>query len=228
MFKRSFVWLALAFHTGYFVMRYFNQHPKMNSLAHCKGWYFSGSAPHRDATGALQFITFRLADSLPQSVLRDLSVAAKLLPEQERGLYKRRNLEKWLDAGLGSCALAHPEMAKVMRDTLLYQDGQRYRLIAWCIMPNHVHALIDPAYSLPRIIQTWKSFTTRWMLLHNNSLSLGVPGRTLWMRDYWDRYVRDEQHLHRVLSYIHDNPVKAGLCATPTEWRWSSAYNSPP
>ncbi|NLY59494.1 MAG: transposase [Gammaproteobacteria bacterium] len=194
------------------------------SLVEWKDWYYSGAAPHRDVPGVYQFITFRLADSLPQSLLRELRRQARYMPVAQQGGYTRRSIERWLDSGLGCCALSHQELAQTMRDVLLRQDGQRYRLIAWCIMPNHVHVLIEPHYSIARIVQTWKSMTTRWMLLHNDRLGLGVPGRTLWMRDYWDRFIRDERHLNTAIHYIHNNPVKAGLIELPEQWRWSSAY----
>jgi REP element-mobilizing transposase RayT len=111
-----------------------------------------------------------------------------------------------------------------MQETLQKFDGERYRLIAWCIMPNHVHVLIEPLVSLPRIVQSWKSFTGRWALLHNAELGLGVPGHAFWMWDYWDRYIRNEKHLQAVIDYIHENPVAAGLCDSTVEWPWSSAY----
>ena len=191
-----------------------------------KGWYSSGANPHRDLPGHCQFITFRLADSLPQHVLRALESQVKTLPEPQQQRYRRQKIERWLDAGLGCCALAHPGMAAVVKDALTHQDGRRYRLLAWCIMPNHVHVLIEPAYSLPRIVQAWKSYSTRWMLENNERLGLGMPGRSLWMRDYWDRFIRDDQHLETAIHYIHQNPVKAGLCQSAEAWRWSSAFRA--
>lgn len=189
-----------------------------------KGWYYSGAAPHRDVPGVLQFITFRLADSLPQTVLRRLREEAERVPLGQRERFRRRSIESWLDAGLGSCVLARPEVAAMVRDTLLHHDGERYRLVAWCIMPNHIHVLIEPRYSLPRIIQTWKSVTTRWVLSNSERLQLGVVAGNLWMRDYWDRFIRDEQHFQTAIHYIHQNPVKAGLCVSAEQWRWSSAW----
>src|SRR5262249_8572142 len=90
-------------------------------------------------------------------------------------------------------------------------------------MPNHVHVLIKPRASLPKIVQSWKSYTGRWAIARNAELGLGVPGRAFWMRDYWDRYIRDERHFQRVVDYIHWNPVKAGLCRESHDWPWSSA-----
>ena len=110
-----------------------------------------------------------------------------------------------------------------MQDTLQKFDGERYRLIAWCIMPNHVHVLIEPKTSLPKIVQSWKSYTGRWAMALNAKLGLGVPGNAFRMRDYWDRYIRNERHLQSIIHYIHENPVKAGLCQTALDWPWSSA-----
>ena len=196
-----------------------------------KGWYSRGYLPHLDVPGTLQFITFRLADSLPQTVLKQLEQELVQTPISMRERERRKKIEQWLDAGLGCCALAHPRMAEVMQQTLQIFDGERYRLIAWCIMPNHVHVLIEPAISLPNILQSWKSFTGRWAILHNAELGLGVPspsatGTTknqFWMREYWDRYIRDEQHFRSTIDYIHNNPVKAGLCEEVHDWSWSSA-----
>jgi len=196
------------------------------------GWYSRGYLPHFDAPGTLQFITFRLADSLSQTVLKQLEQELAQLPSSTRERERRKKIEQWLDAGLGCCALRHPRMAELMQQTLQKFDGGRYRLIAWCIMPNHVHVLIEPAISLPKILQSWKSFTGSWAISHNAELGLGVPVPTaagatknqFWMREYWDRYIRDEGHFHSTVSYIHNNPVKVGLCNEAHDWPWSSAY----
>ncbi|MGH8559384.1 MAG: REP-associated tyrosine transposase, partial [Methylococcales bacterium] len=92
--------------------------------------------PHFDAPGTLQFITFRLADSLPRQVLDQLERELTQQPLSIRDRERRKKIEEWLDAGLGCCALKHPRMAEAMQQTLRKFDGERYRLIAWCIMPN--------------------------------------------------------------------------------------------
>lgn len=189
------------------------------------GWYSRGYLPHFDSPWVLQSITFRLADSLPQVKLRQLEQELADSPESTRDETRRRAIEAWLDAGMGCCALRHSAVAAVMQETLLLFDGQRYRLLAWCVMPNHVHVLIEPTAPLGKIVQSWKSFTGRWALAHNAELGLAIPGRSFWMRDYWDRYIRDQQHLDAVVAYIHDNPVVAGLCNAAEAWPWSSARN---
>jgi REP element-mobilizing transposase RayT len=189
-----------------------------------KGWYSRGYLPHRDETGLLQAITIRLADSLPQSKLRQLEEELKHLPEDKRDAHRRATIEKWLDAGMGCCALRHPAVAGIVQNALFHADGLRYRLLAWCIMPNHAHILIQPLTSLTRIVQAWKGFMGNWAMSHNVELGLGIPGKRFWQREMWDRYIRDETHLRNAIMYIHENPVKVRLCRVPEAWRWSDAF----
>lgn len=186
-------------------------------------WYSRGYLPHLDDLEKIQSITFRLADSLPQTKLEQLEEQLKLVPEDKRDLVKRTAIEQWMDAGMGCCALKHPEVAELVQDTLLKFDGDRYRLLAWCVMPNHVHVLIRPNEKLGKIVQSWKSYTGRWVMRNNAKLGLGVPGKRFWMREYWDRYIRTESHLVKVVEYIHENPVSAGLCEKAEDWPWSGA-----
>jgi type I restriction enzyme R subunit/putative DNA methylase len=176
-------------------------------------WYSRGYLPHRDRAGLLQSITFRLADSLPQEKLRELDAELACLSAERRDAERRRRIEEWLDSGMGCCALGHPLVAGTVQDSLLHFNGERYQLLAWCIMPNHVHVLVEPRHPVARIVQGWKSVTSRQVLARNEELQLGIPDpRHLWMREYWDRYIRDDNHLRRVTGYIYNNPVKAGLC----------------
>jgi|688.fasta_scaffold21335_5 putative transposase len=190
-------------------------------------WYSRGYLPHRHRAGLLQSITFRLSDSLPQSKLKQLDQELLMFPETLRDTEKRKRIEQYLDAGMGACALRHPDVAACVQDALLHFDGDRYRVIAWVIMPNHVHVLIDPAEPISKTVQCWKSLTARWMLAHNERLELGISNpHRVWMREYWDRFIRDDRHLWAAIHYIHRNPVKAGLCCEPCDWKWSSARSA--
>ena len=191
------------------------------------GWHSRGYHPHLDSPAAVQSVGFRLADSVPESLLRrwraELDESAEgggpsAVPSRLRAAKLARLIGRFEDAGHGACHLRRPDVAELMQSALLYGDGDRYRLIDWCVMPNHVHVLIEPLRrSLPAIVQGWKSVTAR----RANRL-LGRTG-PLWMRDYYDRYIRDSRHLYRVRRYIWFNPVTAGLCREPADWPWSSA-----
>jgi len=191
-------------------------------------WFSRGYLPHRNRPHLIQSVTFRLADSLPLENLEKLKQELTRLPVGKRELEARKRMEAWLDAGMGCCALRHPEIAQWVQNSLLFFHLRKYYLHAWCIMPNHVHILVEPIAELSRIIQGWKSFTARWILRQNTRLGLRIPEENrLWMRDYWDRYIRDPGHYQKTVEYIHQNPVKAGLCLSPMGWPWSSYGRNP-
>ena len=184
-----------------------------------KGWHSRGYLPHLDAAGELQALTFRLGDSVPRSVIekwrRELSGQTDTLLQVE--LTKR--IARYEDAGYGECLLRHREHAQAVQDCLLHADGDRYRLIEWCIMPNHVHVLIETFKSvrLGDVVRAWKTYSARVI-----NQRMGRSG-SIWEEDYHDRYIRDNDHLLASRLYIRRNPVKAGLCAKPEDWEWSSA-----
>ena len=161
----------------------------------------------------LQFISFRLYDSVPKEVIlrwkeqltneRDFEQSSKLL----------KLLDQYEDAGKGACYLNDERIAKLVQNALLFHDGKRYRLLSWCIMPNHVHVLIlkNDGITLSSILHSWRSFTS-----HKANEMLGRTG-DFWMKDYFDRFIRDESHLNNTIQYIENNPVKAGLAKEPEE-----------
>jgi putative DNA methylase len=177
-----------------------------------------GYIPHVDPGAYTQFITFRLADSMPQSVLEKWQSELKQGVITDAGF--RRRIEDYLDQNYGARWLADPRIATLVQDTLLNLDGKRYKLIAWVIMPNHVHILVQPleGQSVSAIMQTLKSFTS-----HEANKILGRKGH-FWFKEYFDRYIRNSKHFQATVRYIEENPVKARLCQTPEEWKFSSAY----
>jgi len=187
--------------------------PGSAGVSPAKGWYSRNYLPHCDVPGLIQAITFRLADALPKEVI------ARLDSEPTDDIVKCRKIEAFLDAGHGQCWLRQPPIAQIVEQALLHFDGQRYHLLAWCIMPNHVHTLIEPfdQWSLSSIVHSWKSYTAKEI-----NKVLQRTG-TVWQREYYDRYIRDDSHLAAVINYIHENPVKAGLVDKPWQWPYSSA-----
>ena len=147
------------------------------------------------------------------------------LPSEKHDAERRKRIDAWIDAGHGSCVLRKPVIADMVQDSLLNFDSQRYRLLAWVVMPNHVHVLFQPihGWTVAKIVASWKKFTARKICEYRRNGAAG-GGHPVWHREYWDRYIRDQNHLVQAIEYIHLNPVKAGLVATPETWRWSSAY----
>jgi REP element-mobilizing transposase RayT len=172
----------------------------------------------------VQSLCFRLYDAVPISVVQvwkeELAWIEGLPASDPREVLLRKLIAKYEDAGHGACWLRDERIASIVEKALLYFDDQRYRLIAWCIMPNHVHALIEiwEDWPLAGVLHSWKSFTA-----HHANLVLRRSGE-FWFREYFDRFIRDERHLANAILYIELNPMKAGLVERAEEWRWSSGW----
>jgi REP element-mobilizing transposase RayT len=178
-----------------------------------RGWHERGYLPHFDAGAVVQTVTFRLADSLPREFYE--KAAAIAANNIERAVL----LERGIDQGRGDCILSDPINAEIVRGTLQHFDGDRYRLLAWVIMPNHVHAMIEQmeGHPLAGILYSWKSYSAHAINKARSS------SRRVWSADYFDRYVRNEDHYAHVKYYIEHNPVKARLVKEPKDWPYSSA-----
>ncbi len=174
------------------------------------------SVPHRE-NKALQSITFRLYDSLPKEVIEEIKLKLDINEDDDscdsiQYQRLRQKIAEYEDAGYGQCFLRDGRIAAIMQDTLKHFDGERYQLICWCIMPNHVHVLIEvnEGWSLSRIMHGWRSYTAK-----EANRILGRTGK-FWMEEYYDRYIRDDNHLQKTINYILNNPANAGL----DEWPW--------
>ncbi len=174
--------------------------------------------PHWQQAGASYFVTWRLADSLPKALLdthfqeRDQWCQQHPQPwsEQTQAEYHRQfstRLDAWLDAGHGSCLLRYPQHAQTVAAALHHFDADRVALISFVVMPNHIHTLftLNPQWKLEQLIHTWKRHSARE--IHRATGQTGA----LWMKDYFDRLIRDPEHLSHCVRYIRRNPQKAQL-----------------
>jgi valyl-tRNA synthetase len=182
--------------------------------------------PHWTQAGATYAVTFRLADSLPASVVeswkRERGAIEERAKAQNRTLtcQERKELQHLygakvdsiLNSGQGACYLRDERIAGMVQETLKHFHGDRYELIAWAIMPNHVHVVLRPlgTHQLPDILHSWKSFTAKEAnkLLHRQG--------SFWQDEYYDHLVRDEEDFHQALQYVISNPERASL----HDWAW--------
>lgn len=200
--------------------------------------YYRRNLPHIQPPGASLFITFRLAGSIPVAMLQMLDNEreqmekriAKIADRAER--YRladqehRRYFGKWdeaLDSAQGCPRWLQDErIADLVCNSLHHLDGQKYTLDAFCVMPNHVHLVCTPLardgekyQAMGSIMHSLKRYTA----LHANEL-LARKG-DFWQHESYDHVVRDEQEYNRIVMYVLNNPVKAGLVSRPKDWKWS-------
>lgn len=174
--------------------------------------------PHWQLDGGLYFVTWRLADSLPQTLLRQWSEERRIWLEKHpkpwdretQEEYRRefpRRFEAWLDAGYGSCVLREPACAAIAAQVMRKFEGVRYDIASFVIMPNHVHALFQlrGETKLRPLLKAWKGTSA-----HEINKHLGRRG-TLWLDESRDTSIRNSAHLVRSYEYIRKNPEVAGL-----------------
>lgn len=181
--------------------------------------------PHWRQWSRTYFITTRLADSVPSPVMerwkeqRALWLTHHGLPpdscaddlaDTERTAFHREftaRFHELLDAGHGESLLARPQIAEILTTQLKAGHGTSYQIDAWVIMPNHIHALVEPLekHTLGSILQRWKGASARMI-----NQALGRTG-TLWQAETFDHIVRSEAQLDHYRRYIAGNPGKAGL-----------------
>jgi REP element-mobilizing transposase RayT len=129
-----------------------------------------------------------------------------------------RQLEAYLDNGRGECHLKQLSIGTLVEQALVFFNRKRYELDSWVVMPNHVHVLLTQRDEpLRKVIAGWKSYTAK-----EANRVLGRIGQ-FWAEDYWDTYMRNEEHTMRTRRYIENNPVQARLVLDPAQWAWSSA-----
>lgn len=182
-------------------------------------WSSRGYLKHFDGADTIQSVTIRLHDSLPQSLLKELIEQTDSEVSAKKSQRRYSLIERYIDKGYGACHLRLSTIAAITQNALLYLNETKYQLHAWVIMPNHVHFLLtpNPEFKVAEIVRSIKTFTAR-----ESNLLLKRSG-PFWHREYYDRYIRNENHFTQVVDYIEGNPVAAGLCKTPKDWTFSSA-----
>ena len=177
--------------------------------------YYERNLPHWHPPGRVIFLTWRLYGSLPGTVIEQL----KNVKEPSGRQFARA--ERFLDKGdFGPVWLRQPEIAKNVECCIIRGASEldQYSLIAYVIMPNHVHLLIEPRLPLRRITNGIKGVSA-----HNANRILSREGQPFWQGESFDHWVRTPAEGERIRRYIEQNPVKAGLAVSREAWLWSSA-----
>jgi putative transposase len=195
-----------------------------NPLSDPSAWRSRGYLPHFDQPDLIQSITIRLSDAVPlypiEQWKRERSWSKRMPVNDPRRVALRKQIETCEDAGYGACCLGDARIAQIVEWSLLRFDGERYRLLAWCIMPNHSHSILEiwEGWPLDAVLHSLKSYSA-----HKANEMLSRSGK-FWFREYHDRYVRDAAHFAAAGEYVENNPVKAKLVPRKGLWRWSRAW----
>jgi putative transposase len=194
--------------------------------------FYQRHLPHEIPEDVPFFITWNLKGAMPAEAIARLEGERDRLKRQpamhgesprDRKIRESKIVfgmaDKMLDqATAGPLHLKDPRAAKIVEGAILFGVPERYDLFAWCVMANHVHVLLKPIWALEKVLQGIKGFTA-----HEINGLQDARGRTFWQDESFDHWDRDEEEMARIIHYIENNPVAAGLCARAEDWPWSSA-----
>ncbi len=212
-------------------------------------FFFRRRLPHFQPDNATFFVTFRLAGSLPRNVLERFKAEqveakkriAQLAREGKTDLFKQARAEQesryfgrfdaWLDRSTsGDRWLSNPRIAQAVYDAILIRDGHQYELICFTIMPNHVHmvfTLTDAQLKRPQNRRVSSKYILSPLLESLKRYTAGQANKILertgqfWQHESYDHVVRDQKELRRIIRYVMNNPLKAGLVKVAEDWKWS-------
>lgn len=221
--------------------------------------YYRRKLPHIHSPGAVLFVTFRLAGSIPKTIIEQwkqekhwlekdqeriekLSESERISHNQKEDFlnFQRRWFAKFEDVLHQEDSkiiwLKDERIAQLVADSLKYRDGKEYHLKAFCIMSNHVHVVFKPLLNekslteikgssplkfesseptLGAIMQSLKGYTA-----HEANKILNRKGK-FWEEESYDHEDRDDEELDRIVKYVLNNPVKAGLVKNWRDWKWN-------
>lgn len=186
-----------------------------------------GRLPHWEVEKGRYFITVRLADSLPRAAVLRLQEIhrsiANTVPRSEAFAVLQRmyfhTMEKYLDAGIGACVLNDLTCAKIVVSELCGLRDWNVDVPHHSIMPNHWHALIVPdGESPPPLAEIMKRVKGRTGKLLRSAIGGTGP---IWQREWFDRWMRNDDEWEKTVRYIRNNPVRAGLVAKWESHPWT-------
>lgn len=202
--------------------------------------------PHWDIADATYFVTACLANSLPARGLLDLrnyrdELELRSRPssmnESDWEIHKQKlifaRFDGWIDQSPTARHLEQPTLAAIVQNALFHFAGERYWLLAYCVMPSHYHWVFKPNPDWADVAcREDRSRTPRERIMHSiQSFTANRCNEVLnrsgvfWQDETYDHRVRDEAELLRVITYVEQNPVKAKLVERPDQWQWSSGYD---
>jgi putative transposase len=206
---------------------------------------YKNNLPHFDHIGMTFFITFRLFNSIETQKATTLKEERKKAVEainkkwskEEQRLARNKIEQRYfaqydglLDhATHGDRFLMEEPCLQILKDAIHQFDGTFYRLEAYCIMPNHVHLVIDTSTQIPgdqyfdTTVNEYKYIKDIMHRIKGKSarlinLARNTTGSTVWLSENYDRYIRNESHYQYALNYTINNPVKAGLVERWEDW----------
>ena len=185
--------------------------------------FWHGQLPHWEVTEGRYFVTMHLAGAIPpegQDRIRSLSQEFGQLPQLDvegRLTLTRRiylEMEAWLDSAEHATHLQHPGIARSVMEAIAFRHGKTWNMLECVIMPSHLHLFFELfEEGLKCALEQFKRWTG-----HQAALRLGTDGERFWQDEWFDHWSRSDEEDDKIIAYIRQNPVKAGLVKHYHDW----------
>lgn len=192
--------------------------------------FWQGRLPHWEVEGGRYFITIHLHGAIPaQGRERLRTIAADLAKERhhtpqwltlQRTIF--REMERWLDAAKWSPHLAAEPVARLVVDAIEHRQRRGdWQMFEYVVMPTHLHLFCElGAAGLKGTLEDFK----RWTGHQAMKRLPGLAAKQFWQREWFDHWSRSDEEDERIVAYIRNNPVKAGLVTDDRQWPFRSQW----
>jgi len=240
-FSDSLEAIGYNYHLHFIILRQLGSYRLHYIMDEYRTHFYRANLPHLQPLGGTFFVTYNLSGCIPIEVIElwneEYKKTKKEIKSKENAKWNeldnlnKRNFvkrDKFLDTlKTGNFYLKQDAVAKEAAQSWHFWDTKKIDLLAYCIMPNHVHVVfrlfdneeIKQDVYLNQIMHSVKGFSAK-----KCNQVLGLSGE-FWQHESYDRLVRNDTELKNIIHYILENPVKANLCKDQKDWKWS--YQKP-
>jgi REP element-mobilizing transposase RayT len=188
--------------------------------------FWVGRLPHWEVEEGRYFITMRIAGALPRVAQQEIRAKSLELASFRNSksldwLVKQRAMfvamEKWLDNANTNLWLTKPTVAAMIVEAIqTREDRGDWKVHEFVIMGNHIHLFCEfRAKGMKRVMEDFKRWTG------HRAAELISIGDRFWQREWFDHWSRSDREDDRIINYIRNNPVKAGLVKQWQDWDWT-------
>jgi putative transposase len=189
--------------------------------------FWRGRLPHWEVVEGRYFVTIHLAGAIPQAGQKRIREISQQLDQaaehsDDRRLQIQRQIfaemESWLDRAESVQYLTEPVVANIVREAITHREALDWRMFEYVVMPNHLHLFFELLrFHLKTVVEGFKRWTG-----HEAARSLNLGSQRFWQDEWFDHWSRSDEEDEKIITYIRQNPEKAGLTTNHRDWPYGS------
>jgi REP element-mobilizing transposase RayT len=185
--------------------------------------FWRGRLPHWEVAEGRYFVTLHLAGAIPQEgqdrihqLAQEYDELAADDPDTRAQLQRHiyAEMESWLDRSEHVSHLQQPDVAHMLMESIAFRHGRVWNVLEYVVMPNHLHLFFEMRdVGLKKSLEQFKRWTG-----HQAAKLLKFKDQRFWQDEWFDHWSRSDEEDEKIIEYIRQNPVKAGLIGNHLDW----------